>query len=151
MPVPALGLGAAPLAPGDGAAPAAAGLPDGDVDADGDGEGDGEGDALGDAAGDPDAPGDPDGPGEPDGAVDADAPGEPDGPGVGDARGAAIAATLVRISMKPVPVWVTLPSIPCWSRTALHLIGRHVRVRELDGPDRAAREVDRELEARPWD
>ena len=74
------------------------------------------------------------------------APAVGDGTGVGVGAGAASAASLVRISMKPSPVWVTVDSMPCAARTAFDLVRGHVRILEPDRPDGAAGEVDRELQ-----
>src|SRR5262245_54538206 len=114
-PAPALGLGAA-LAPGEAEAdPEGAGLPVGEA------EGAVDAEADGDAAGEPEAPADA----EADGPAEADAAGDPDGPaeapglaeGAGVGAGAS-AASFVRISMNPWPVWVTLASIPCPDSTS---------------------------------
>ena len=72
--------------------------------------------------------------------------GSASGPGHG-AAGAA--ASLVRISMKPSPVLVTVASTPCASNTSLDLLRRDVLVLEPDRPHGAAGEVDGELEALP--
>ena len=68
------------------------------------------------------------------------------GGGVGEGGGAARVASRVRISMKPSPVWVTLASTPCAMKTSLTACGVTVVVLEPDRPDRAAGEVDGELQ-----
>ena len=92
------------------------------------------------------------------GAGEADAPrrrgrrracgcGRGDATGAITGAGAERAASLVRISMKPSPVFVTEESKPWPATTFWTCSRRDGLVREPDGPDGAAREVDGELQA----